>query len=156
MATRDRLLTFDTKWIVTVTGRLRWWHRHDLSGRQVKGAVSLEATTHGFFRILFDGDLVDDSMAVIKPVKGRIQLPSHDSDCWKLEHKKIKSANAKGRAIVLSFDDPHDSLDRIQVSFPIGDGNGAVDDGKLFITAIEKAMEERNAARMATGWLPQP
>ena len=120
----------------------------------MRGAVSVEATTHGFFRILFDGDLIDDSMAVIKPVKGRIQLPSHDSDCWKLEHKKIKSANAKGRAIVLSFDDPHDSLDRIQVSFPIVDDG--VDDGKLFITAIEKAMEERNAARMATGWLPQP
>ena len=154
MATRDRLLTFDTKWIVTVTGRLRWWHRHDLNGRQVKGAISLEATTHGFFRILFDGDLVDDSMAVIKPVKGRIQLP-YSGSVWKLEHKKIKSLNAKERAMVLSFDDPHDSLDRIQVSFPIVD-DGAVDDGKLFLLAIQRAMEERSAIRSAAGWLPQP
>ena len=123
----------------------------------MKGAVSLEATTDGFF-VLYDGDLIDsnsETLAVIKPLKGRIQLPSCGS--WKLEHRKIKSTNARGRSMVLSFHDHQDPLDRIQVSFPIIiDDNGAVDDGKLFITAIEKAMEERNAARMATGWLPQP
>ena len=124
----------------------------------MKGAVSLEATTHGFFRILFDGDLVDDSMAVIKAgVTGRITLPCIGSD-WKLEHKKIKSANAKGRAIIVAFDDPHNSLDRIQVSFPIitDDSGGVSDDGKLFLLAIQRAMEERIAIRIATGWLPQP
>ena len=83
----------DIKWMVTVTGRLRWWYKAGIDGgHQVKGAVSL-VSDGVFFWIAYDGDPIDsssDTMAVIKPVKGSIMLPSHDSG-WKLEHKKIKS-----------------------------------------------------------------
>ena len=144
--------TDSIKWMVTVSARLRWWYKLPSGGggHQVKGAVSFEATTNGFFCLSYDGDLVDSTtMAFIKPLKGSLMLPSHDSG-WKLEHKKIKSSNAKGRAIVLSFDhqDPY-GLDRIQVSFPIivGSVDGTVDDGKLFIQAIQKALEERRVNR---------
>ena len=100
----------DIKWLLTVSGRLRWWYKSDnvVAGRQVKGAVSLEALSDGwFFLIAYDGVLLDsDTMAVIKSVNGRIPLPSCE---WKLELRKIKSPNAKGRAIVLSFNhqDPY-------------------------------------------------
>ena len=99
-------------------------------------------------------------LTVIKPAKGRIQLPSSGSD-WKLECKKIKSTNARGRAIILSFDDQCHPLDRIQVSFPIiCDANGAVDravdDGKLFVKAIQRALEERRSNKSVTEGLPKP
>ena len=131
----------DINWMLTVSsGRLRWWYKAGNAGHQVKGAVSL-VSDGVFFRIAYDGALIDsDSLAVIRPVKGNITLPSCGG--WKLEHRKIKSTNARGRAIVLSFDDQHHplDLDRIQLSFPISDDN---DDGKLFIMAIERAMEAR-------------
>ena len=127
----------------------------------MKGAVSLEATTDGFFLVSYDGDLIDsnsETLAVIKPLKGRIQLPSCGS--WKLEHRKIKSTNARGRSMALSFHDHQDPLDRFQVSFPIidgtGDNDGAVDDGKLFVMALQRALEERGANKIATGCLAQP
>ena len=149
----------DIKWMVTVSsGRLRWWFKADVTGHghcQVKGSVGLVATTNGFFHLTYDGDLVDDTMmAVIKPVKGSFMLPTCGS--WKMEHKKIKSTNARGRAMVLCFDDHQDPLDRIQVSFPIVDVDNAVDDGKLFIKAIQRALEERGGNKSATGGLLNP
>ena len=154
-------MTTDINWMVTVpSGRLPWWYKGSpgIEGHQVKGTVSLVSDGVSF-RIGYDGDLVDsnsETLAVVRPVKGSIRLPSCGSN-WKLEHKKIKSSNAKGRAIMISFDDQHDMLDRIQVSFPIiDDDNGTVDDGKLFIKAIQKALEERGGNKSVTGCLPQP
>ena len=134
-----------SRWLVSIRGTLRWWCFDGLH-RQVKGIVSFEALSVSppTFHIKYQGDEVIDGQRGYY-TQGILHLPDVQ---FEFVHRKLKSENATGRVIVLTFQSTattrsHD-VQRIQLSVPISD---TCDDGKLFLQAVEKAVQQRDKWR---------
>jgi len=135
----------NSRWHVTVSGSLRWWSGGTEAHAQVKGAATFEAlpsesvSAAPRFQIRYQGDRVMTNGHRSHFDSGCLLLPASAGE-WGLQHSKLKSANAKGRAIILIFEPTTTTqLNRIQLTVPIRAGT---DDGKLFVGAVEKAVDE--------------
>ena len=118
---------------------LRWWISKSLQ-YQVKGKLELQKSFVGSYRIFYKGLQVDcDGRVGSVTIDGVLPLPP--SCKWTIETKKLKTANAKARAILLTF--PTKSFcglyEKIQVTIPLSDDEAHNNNAKLFASTLENA-----------------